>query len=220
MADALHSSERMLALVAAVAVHATTSSAPHIIADGQPTLSPPPLTEAETPSPKAPERAWFGLVFDAGAPSGAGVSLAWRPLSWLQLEVGGATNGMAPGARAGLVLSPLRTFVRPTLSLHAGQFAVGDAQPWVRWVMADESFRAPLLDDLRYDYAAALLGLELGAPDGLSFFLRGGISRTTIVLGGLEAQLRELSGDESLTATTPTLEVIAPSLQLGAEIFF
>lgn len=172
----------------------------------------------EADVPLAPRHAWFGVVMEAGAPSGVGVGMAWRPFSWLQLVAGPSHNGAAIGARAGIVLAPFRTFVRPTLSAHAGYFPEGDAQGLARFITGDDALDVPVLTRLQYDYTSAQLGVELGAKEGTSFFLRGGMSRTVARLGGFEAQARKLTGRSSLSASTPTVTLITPCFALGLSV--
>ena len=183
--------------------------------------SAPPLVEADVPlaSPRSTQ-AHYGVSLELGAPSGAAVSLNWRPFSWATLQVGAAHNGAAPGIHGGISFSPWRTFLRPNLSLSGGAFAAGDAQQLVRFFTGNPDFTAPILSKLEYDYASAHLGVEIGPPDGASFFLRGGISRTWARLGGFEDQLRASTGDSTLAANAPAITLTTPSLQLGVLVFF
>lgn len=181
-----------------------------------PALSTPPLLEADVPLKTF---ARVGISVDAGLPEGIGAELTVRPFSWLSLQLGAASNGAAAGVRGGVVFAPLRTFLRPTLSVHAGHFVEGDGNHVVRFFGGDDAFSSPLLSRLRYDYASAHLGVELGPPNGTSVFIRGGMSRVLLRLGGFEEAARQALADDSLTARAPTITLHAPSLQLGLTVF-
>lgn len=156
----------------------------------------------------------LSLAFDVGAPEGAGASISFAAFPFLRLQLGVAYNAIAPGMRGGVTLVPFATFVRPTLSLHAGHFEPGDASK-VASVFSDNAItRSPLLDQLQYDFVSAHLGVEIGRANGPSFFLRGGFSRATVRLGGFGSFVQTLNESSASTAI-PTLTVAAPSVQLG-----
>lgn len=181
-------------------------------------LPPPPLLEADVPLPKRRGGPHLGLTFDVGLPEGAGTSLTFGPWRWLRLSAGPAFNGAQVGLRGGVALVPLQTFLRPTLSVHAGTFPEGDAQGTVRFISGDSSFQQPLLSRVSYDYVSAQAGVEIGSATGTSFFLRGGVSRTTVRLPGFEDALRSALGNPDATARAPVISLTTPSVQLGLSI--
>lgn len=175
----------------------------------------PPAEQTALFTPPAPKVMRLGVAVDVGVPEGTGASLAFAPVSFVRLQFGPAFNGAAPGVRAAATLAPFRTFVRPTLSAHAGHFEPGDARKLASTFSDHPMTRSPLLDQLQYDYLSAHLGLEIGAPRKVSFFIRGGVSRTHVRFGGFGGFLRQELQDLSTTAEPATLSITAPSLQLG-----
>lgn len=178
-------------------------------------LASTPLAVSDSSVESTTERARLALTFDVGVPEGAGPSVAFAVLPMLRLQVGVAYNAIAPGIRGGAMLTPFASFVRPTLSVHAGHFEPGDARGLVE-AFSDSAFaRSPLLNRLQYDFVSGHLGVEVGRQSGTFFFVRGGLSRSTLRLGGFGSFLQQAFADPSASAVTPTLTVTAPSLQLG-----
>ncbi len=171
------------------------------------------LATAPSPGVEAPRR--VGFAFEAGIPEGVGASVVVRPIRAVRLQFGPATNGFAMGARAGLVLSPLQTFARPTLSAHVGRFNDGDMRGLFRLQNGTAGPAATLASKVSYDFASAHLGLELGRPERFSFFVRLGATRVRARLPAMQDAARELFGATSVSARPPLLHLTGPSAQLG-----
>lgn len=179
-------------------------------------FSAPPLIEADVQATSSGSGdRHLGLTADVGAPEGVGLTLTFGPWRWLRLSAGPAWNGASVGVRGGVMLVPLRTFVRPTLSAHAGFFPQGDGQGVVRLVTGDQAFSQPLLSRVAYDFVSAQIGVEIGSPTGTSLFLRVGMSRTVVQLGGFEEAAQAAFSDASLTVRAAKVVLLTPSLQLG-----
>jgi hypothetical protein len=142
-------------------------------------VSDPPLLRAEGVemiSESGPSIPHVALVFDAGAPDGAGASLAIRPWSWIRLNAGIVTNSVSPGLRAGATLIPFHFGISPTLTVEAGHFFDGDANRSIGFVLQDSSFYNATFTHVGYDFASGQLGIEVGPPDRWTFYLRLGLS--------------------------------------------
>ena len=172
-------------------------------------LASSPTNDVGTPRPH------LGIQLDVGFPAGAGVAVAFGPWQWLRFELGAAHNSAATGVRGGLTLNPLRSVVRPTLSLHAGHFPKGNLGLVGRALGAGETLGSSLFSSVEYDFVGAQLGVEIGAPSGVSGFVRGGIGRASARFLATEEALREASGDPSLTARPLVLNLFVPSIQVG-----
>lgn len=184
-----------------------------------PSVAAPPAESAyvspPSASPVAAARPQLGIQFDVGVPDGAAAMVALAPWRWLRLEVGAAHNGAVAGFRGGVTLAPFSAFVRPTLSLHAEHFPKGDLRPLARALGASDGITTSLLSSVQYDLVSAHAGFEIGAPNGLSVFFRAGVGRATARLAGAEDALREAFADPTLTARPMTLDLLAPSVQVG-----
>ena len=183
-------------------------------------MAPPPLVEAAVPLP-ATSRALprLGVMVDVGLPDGAGASLLYRPLPGLRLAVGGMTNAVSAGLRAGLTLEPLRTFVRPSLTLEGGHYFEGNANAVARRVSGDPSFDSQLLERFSYDFANAHLGLEIGAARRLSFFLHAGVSRVWLDVANVSETLQRAT-QTGWSAQPVHVQLNSVSAKLGFILFF
>lgn len=160
-------------------------------------------------------RPQLGIQLDVGVPDGAAAVVALAPWRWLRLELGAAHNGAVAGFRGGVTLAPFSAFVRPTISLHAAHFPKGDFRPLARALGVSDGTATSLLTSVQYDLLSAHAGLEIGPPNGLSVFLRGGLGRVTARFPEAEGALREAFEDPTLTARPLVLKLLAPSVQIG-----
>lgn len=174
------------------------------------TSSPP---GSASPREENGDQASYAVILDVGAPEGLGAAIGWRPFQLLRVHGGVATNGFALGARGGLSAILLPGGLRPTVTVAAGHFLDGDARAVFRTVLPDARASDRLLSAVGWSFVSAQVGLELGNPQGTSFFVRGGLSRTTLrfaALGGTSA------GDVPLA---PKIIVQSPSVQLGVLVY-
>jgi hypothetical protein len=134
-----------------------------------------------------PERlAPFGLMLDAGIPEGAGLSVSFRPRHEVRLHLGATHNGIRAGARAGLTLLPLRGWMTPALTLELGHAQPASERGLERRLADRTLLPSPSFERVGYTYASALLGFEVQAPGGLTFFIRGGFSVMELYGPGME----------------------------------
>lgn len=165
--------------------------------------------------------AW-GITVDAGVPDGACASLVWRPTPRLRLHVGAGHNLVSPGVRAGVNVSLFPYWITPALSLEAGHYTDGDANPLARMLSGDQSIDEPVLRDIGYDYLNGHAGLELG-HSRLTFYVHAGVSVVRGELHGFNesiAMVRE-SGQPSIEVRTdPQVTAFTPSGRLGLVYYF
>ena len=122
-----------------------------------------------------PQLRRFGVLLDAGAPHGIGLSAVLRPLPWLRLQAGPTTNTLSFGLRGGLSILPLQTFIAPSLNAEAGHYFGSDYNDVVDWLGATPR-RAAGVEDVTYDYVSGSVGLEIGSASRFNFFLHLGLS--------------------------------------------
>jgi len=113
----------------------------------------------------------FGLLMDAGVPTGAGLAAMFRPWRLLRLEGGLNYDYVSFGLRGGLTFIPVEWAVTPTVHVEGGHFFEGNASSFT----SDASAKI-LLGHVPEDYLSASLGLEFGAQQRFVFFLRLGLS--------------------------------------------
>ncbi len=160
-----------------------------------------------------------GFAFEAGVPEGLGGSVVLRPVPALRFQIGGASDGFAAGVRGGIVFVPFQSFVRPTLSAHAGHFTEGDANGLVRLAANLEGPAATLLSRVQYDFASAHVGLEVGRANATSFFVRAGMSKVRVRLPAVQAAAKEMIPGAELGSETTVLGLTSPSVQVGFTFF-
>lgn len=165
----------------------------------------------------------YGMMLDVGVPDGATASLVVRPIRPLRVDAGISYNGVSTGVRGGLTLVPFASWFTPTLSVDAGHYTDGDANPLARMITGNPMFSSPALDQVGYNYADAQAGLELGRKR-FTFYLRAGITRVTGDVHNLGAAF---SGDmPTMTkgtvtfGTDPALTITALSARLGFVLYF
>jgi hypothetical protein len=170
---------------------------------------------------EAPGHSRFGLVLDAGFPEGASLSAVFRPIPEVRLWAGPAYNRLAAGIQGGATIVPWHLGISPILSLEAGRYFSADAS----FLANDESGvpgeLAPLLRDLRYSYAAAHVGLEIGTRDGLALSLRAGLAYVSLQARGTTTTTHD-EGGSSVTVTfgDPSLRGVVPSVKLALQLWF
>lgn len=160
----------------------------------------------------------FGLSADAGVPDGAAASLVVRPVSRLRLHAAITHNAVSRGERAGISVSPLRTWFTPTFNVDVGRYRDGDANVLVRMVSGDDTFSSPVLERFGYRYANAHLGLEFGRQR-VTFYLHGGASMIATRLHNLDSSSED--GSTSVTFTSdPSATIVSVSARLGLIVYF
>jgi hypothetical protein len=168
----------------------------------------PAMAASSAPPPTGPLPR-VGIALDAGLPGGAGVVLQARLLDALRVNAGPMWSGVGYGLKGGLLLSPLRTAVAPTLELEIG-YGRADLSFLTRMAGVPAELR-PVLARSSYRYASALVGLDLGPPRRMSLFVRAGVSwigaqapgTATTSAGGGTLRI----GDGVLRATIPSAKV-------------
>jgi hypothetical protein len=170
------------------------------------------------PTTASAEDGWLGVTLDAGVPDGASAAVVVRPVSRLRLHAGASHNAISTGMRGGITLAPLRTWFSPTLSLDAGAFPEGDANPIMQRVSGDPTFHSAMLERVGYRYANAHLGLEFGRKRA-TFYIHAGYSYIQAKARNLDAASED--GATMVTFTTdPTIHVWTVSARLGVIVYF
>jgi hypothetical protein len=158
----------------------------------------------------------LGVAIDVGVPSGAGVVLQGRLLDALRVNAGPMWSGVGFGAKGGLVLAPLQSAVSPTLEIEAGYGVHADLAFLARRSDVPAELR-PVLAHASYWYASALVGLDLGSPRGVSFFVRAGLSRVEVQA---PRTATTTTGSGTLEIGDSTLRATIPCAKLGVQLWF
>jgi hypothetical protein len=161
----------------------------------------------------------FAILVDAGVPDGFGLSLAFRPLRWVRLEVGVLENTVSPGIRGGATLIPFNFWITPTLTLEAGRYFSGNANGLAQKLSHNPSLNSPLLQDFNYEYGNAHLGLELGSSR-FAVYLHGGLTYLVSTVRNVQLALQQNTGDASIQAKDGKVTYRGPSAKLGFLIYF
>lgn len=178
------------ALLAAPAPAGDSPAKPQIVADASESLTAVRVVSGEADAPAAAQApviaaeaavhpSWyslyggrrFGLIIDAGVPTGAGLAAMFRPWRFVRVEGGLNYDYVSFGLRGGLTFIPFEWAVTPTAHVEGGHFFEGDASSFT----SDASAKI-LLGHVPENYLSASLGLELGSQQRFVFFLRFGLS--------------------------------------------
>lgn len=160
----------------------------------------------------------LGVSLGGGFPDLANLNLLVRPVPWLRLSGGPCWSSVSWGAQAGLLVAPWNGPVTPTLSLQAGMLFGTSLTRFVKGDSQDLQDVKPLLGDVDYRYLAGDLGVELGSPRGLSFFLRLGLSIVSIQAKGRATHTAD--DGTRVTLSDPSVTAWLPSAKLGFQYWF
>ncbi|NVI96785.1 hypothetical protein HV824_01415 [Myxococcus sp. AM009] len=162
----------------------------------------------------------FGLMLDAGAPHGVGLSAVLRPLPWLRLQAGPTTNTLSFGLRGGLSILPMQTFLAPSFNVEAGHYFGSDYNEVVDWLGASPSRASEAIRDVTYNYVTGSVGLEVGAASRFNFFLHLGLSYVDMGVDDASALLQDATDDPDVTARNLSVRATMPSVKLGFILYF
>ena len=163
----------------------------------------------------------LGLTLDGGFPDGVAMSALFRPVRPLRLDAGITYNLIGFGLRGGVTLVPFRATVSPVLRGEYGHTFEGDATGIVGQFSTLTDAERIALRNVSYDYASVQLGLEIGAPDRIVFFVRGGLAWFwTTVQNFQEAAQSANPGSNVSAAANPNIHGTVPTATLGLLFYF
>ncbi|HYZ90163.1 MAG TPA: hypothetical protein VE620_12765 [Myxococcales bacterium] len=157
----------------------------------------------------------FGLLIDAGVPTGAGISAMFRPWQLVRIEGGVNYNYLSFGLRGGVTFIPFEFAVTPTLHVEGGHMFDGDASRFV----SDPGVKI-LLGHVPENYLSTSLGLEFGSQQRSVFFIRAGMSWIFTEASNVAASVNTSTGGSTLksAANMPILLQI-PTITVGYTLF-
>jgi hypothetical protein len=184
-----------------------------------------PAVPAAPVAPAAPAtkpHTRWGVLLDADAPNGAGAAVLFRPLPWLRVNGGVATNTLGVAARAGVGVA-FYFPITPSFNLDVGHYFPADYGAGLSkrfGVSIPEGPAALMLKNFGYDFATASVGLELGSPRYFSFFVRGGLTYWSLRVNESQALLGGALGEDGLSADPVNVRFTIPTVKAGFLIYF
>ncbi len=191
--------------LAALAAIAMTAAAPARVA----AEAPPASASASDPR--------LGMAVDAGVPAGASVAVVFRPTRALRVHAGPAWNYVSWGVLGGIAVVPWRLAIAPSLSAEVGRYFRADLGEFVNVSSGAPAGTEQLLRNVDVTYAAAHLGLEFGAPRGLTFSLRAGLA---YLRASADGSAETSGGGGQVILRDPRVRATSPSVKLGVQYFF
>jgi hypothetical protein len=176
-------------------------------------------TQAQASNP-SPDKFGLGVMLDAGAPDGVGVSVVVRPVHWLRINGGPTTNTLSLGVRGGISLIPLSTFISPSINLEVGHYFNTNYNKLVDRLGGIPLQTTVPIEDVGFNYGGAGLGLEIGKPERFSVYLHVGLTHGSTVIQDAEKLLQNVTNDPDITAKPLNLRFTTPSLKLGFLLYF
>lgn len=193
-------------LNAALAALALTAAPPLVTAEG---------VALDDKGNKPSSTPFLGVQVDVGAPDGIGASLVVTPWRYLRLSVGGLSNGVGAGARAGLTLVAFpNSAFRPLLGVDGG-YVFGGQAAWLPGLISDANLRN-VISGVSVGFGNAHVGFELGSKY-VAFTLRAGLSYVDLTMG---SQSLPAGDNASISANGISLKGVIPSARLGFIICF
>jgi len=144
------------------------------------------------------------------------LSVAFRPYTnYARLNAGLAWNYFGFGLQGGATFLPFHSWITPTLTGELGAFFGSDMSSTFSGAVP-AVFKGSL-SSIGYEYASALLGLEMGSPDHFVFFIRAGLGRVWGTAAGVSGYQTGDSGAQATTIDTSPLHlaVTVPTANLG-----
>jgi hypothetical protein len=181
---------------------------------------PPPEVAAEDEPSGGPPR--LGLALEGGFPEGAMLGVVWRALPSVRLWGGPAWNYASFGVQGGATFQPWRFAVSPVVSVEAGRYFSADLTRLANDASGVPEELRPLMNDVRYAYGAAHLGLELGSPSGFAFSLKVGLAYVSLQARGTARSTGDAGTGGTATAEfdDPRIRGTLPSVKLGLQYWF
>ncbi len=199
----------------ALVLFAAASPARAEISTSSASLAPPSDGDS---SPTANRSPILGLVLDSGFPDGFAVSALYRP--WLPLRLdAGLTYLIGFGVRGGATLVPFRFGIAPLLRGEIGHTFDGDASGLVGHFTTLTPTEQTLLKSVGYDYASLQLGLEIGSPDRMVFFVRGGLAWFWTTVQHFQSVAQANAGGMVIEARDPKVSGWMPTVNVGLHLF-
>ncbi|MCY1033554.1 hypothetical protein OV207_19035 [Corallococcus sp. BB11-1] len=162
----------------------------------------------------------LGLMVDAGAPHGIGVSAVLRPTQWLRLQAGPTTNTLSVGVRGGVSLLPLDTFIAPSLNAEVGHYFGSEYSDVLDWLGREPSTTSQAIRDVTYNYVTGSVGLEVGAHSRFNFFLHVGLSYVALTVPDPTPLIQDATNDDTVTSGPLHVRATIPSVKLGFILYF
>jgi hypothetical protein len=170
-------------------------------------------------SPTANRSPVLGLLLDGGFPDGIAVSALYRPWFPIRLDAGVTYNLIGFGVRGGATLVPFRFGIAPLLRGELGHAFDGDARGLVGHFTTLTPTEQTLLKSVSYDYASVQLGLEIGSPDRMVFFVRGGLAWFWTTAQHFQSAAQANAGKLVIEAQDPKVNGTVPTVNLGLLLF-
>jgi len=170
-------------------------------------------------SPTANRSPILGLLLDGGFPDGFAVSALYRPWFPVRLDAGVTYNLIGFGVRGGATLVPFRFGIAPLLRGELGHTFNGDARGLVGHFTTLTPTEQTLLKSVSYDYASLQLGLEIGSPDRMVFFVRGGLAWFWTTVQHFQSATQANVGEMVIEARDPKVNGMVPTVNVGLLLF-
>ena len=166
----------------------------------------------------APEKR-LGLSLDVAFPDFLGLNAVFRPVHFLRFHGGPLYNGSGFGLRGGISLIPFNFFITPALTAEYGRYFQSDGASLLERFQVDLGAFEPLVRELSYDYINGQLGLEIGHPQAVMFYLRAGLTFLSSTLAGSQETLQNLTNDPTLTVDDFRIQGAFPAVKFGFVIY-
>lgn len=166
--------------------------------------------------PREKKHTQLGLMLDVGVPSGAGLSVVYRPWKMLRFNAGAITNTGTVGIAGGATFVPFYFPISPSLTLEGG-YMFKSSLTWLERYGVESDFTQT---QVKYGFANAHAGIELGSARRFLFYIHGGLSYLKATMSNFQGAL-DAATDQSISVPKPVhVRATFPSAKLGFVVFF
>jgi len=167
-------------------------------------------------APAAADTGYVGAQLDVGAPDGAAVSIVFTPdWYWLKVPVSLTNNYFGFGWRVGATLDPINWVIGPSLTFEYGEYRSLTVSP-ANDALGKSGFDPVTID---YGYLNTHIGLEIGSPESVRVFIRGGYSVIWVATSDLRGFIdRDEVPGYVITSSAVEVSGVVPSVKIGMSL--
>ncbi len=211
----------MLTLAVAPCARAQVQEEPDVPASESEGSVTTPVTPSDPDTQEPPPwKTRFGVVAEAGAPDGVGLSALVHPMRRMRVTAGAARNRLGFGVRGGLTFIPFELFLSPRLDIGYSHYFKADYGALLNQLHGQPTPVATGIRELDYNLVTGSLGLEYSPSRYVTLFGAVGYSYWFASVRDVALFIRDEASTPGITAKPLSLSLTSPVAKLGLLIYF
>ncbi|QRN98994.1 hypothetical protein JRI60_08195 [Archangium violaceum] len=167
-----------------------------------------------------PWKTRFGVVAEAGAPEGLGLSALVQPMRRMRVTAGASRNRLGFGVRGGLTFIPFELFLSPRVDIGFGHYFKADYGALLSQLHGQSTPVATGIRELDYNQVTGSLGLEYSPSRYVTLFGAVGYSYWFASVRDVALFIRDEASTPGITAKPLAFSLTSPVAKLGLIIYF